>query len=528
MNRIARLLPLLAATLLGAGCDGSPSASRTGLAARLDIVSGDAQTATAGAELAQPLVVKVVDGKGKPVRGQIVNFRVLSGGGSVYAGSAVTNQDGEARERWTLGNVAADSQRVEARAVDASTGVAQVFGTFRATALPDAPAAVAVASLPATGVVGAALDSLAVVVKDRFGNPVPGVQVSWAVTAGGGSVSPATATSDAAGTARTRWTMGSAVGIARATATVGSATATFQAEVTAGTADLRVTLIGDGQSAAVGAQLELPAGVRVTLPDGRPVSHAPVTFQGQTMDTGLDGILLLHPALPTRAGPVTMPFTAGSVTGAFHFTANPGPPARFLLPVPGSGPLFAQLPVGVQVPVTVQVADQYDNPVPGAAVAWSMSQGTGSVAPAQSTTDSVGKASTRFTAGAYDAANSFNQFRATVAGAGAVLVNVGYTVHAYTARVTPTSPDTLVTSVGATLQLGAEVVDETGQPQANAYQWAVSSSNPQVLAPVANFGNLPVQLDALAPGIVTVTFTGNPAPGSSRAPVTASRVVRVQ
>ena len=68
------------------------------------------------------------------MRDQLVNFRVIAGGGSVFAGSALTNKDGIAQERWTLGTVAGDTQRVEARAVDPETGAGVVFAVFRAIA----------------------------------------------------------------------------------------------------------------------------------------------------------------------------------------------------------------------------------------------------------------------------------------------------------------------------------------------------------------------------------------------------------
>ncbi|HEX8906875.1 MAG TPA: hypothetical protein VF771_18640, partial [Longimicrobiaceae bacterium] len=183
-----------AAVVLSACGDPSGSSVKVGPPARLDIVSGDAQQGVAGKELAQPLVVRVTDDKGKPVPGQIVNFRVVSGGGSVFAGAAQTNDDGEARERWTLGTSAADSQRVEARAVDPATGAALVFGTFKAVVLPDAPVALQVVGATARAApLGAVLaDSLAARVVDAYGNPVPNAQVTWSVTAGGGIVSPAT------------------------------------------------------------------------------------------------------------------------------------------------------------------------------------------------------------------------------------------------------------------------------------------------------------------------------------------------
>jgi hypothetical protein len=97
----------------------------------LDIVSGDAQSAQANTELPNPLVVRVTNDRGRPVGDQIVNFRVVSGGGSVYAGSGITNRDGLAQEWWTLGSTGV--QRLEVRAVDPATGEKKVYGQFAAT-----------------------------------------------------------------------------------------------------------------------------------------------------------------------------------------------------------------------------------------------------------------------------------------------------------------------------------------------------------------------------------------------------------
>jgi hypothetical protein len=173
-----RSIPLFAAalaTLLLGACD-SPSGGGTRTPARLDVVSGDLQTqTTVGTELPEPLVVGVVDDRGRPVAGHLVNFVVTAGGGSVFAGSALTSRDGEARERWTLGTAAGDTQRVEVRAVDPSTGQPLVFAAFRAVGRADAPAAIAVVGSGAvTGEAGVPMaDSLAVVVRDRWGNAVP-------------------------------------------------------------------------------------------------------------------------------------------------------------------------------------------------------------------------------------------------------------------------------------------------------------------------------------------------------------------
>jgi hypothetical protein len=120
---------------LSLACSGdSVTAPRRAVA--LDVVSGDKQTAPANAELPKPLVVRVTDANGQPVQGQIVNFRVTAGGGSMFAGAGSTNAQGIVQDRWTLGP--AGPQTAEARAVDNTTGAAIVFATFTATAIDTA------------------------------------------------------------------------------------------------------------------------------------------------------------------------------------------------------------------------------------------------------------------------------------------------------------------------------------------------------------------------------------------------------
>src|SRR5688572_31583492 len=67
--------------------------------ARMDVVSGNDQYGSPGEMLPQPIVVLVTGAGGTPVSGQIVNFRVVSGGGSVFAGTSMTNSSGIAKER---------------------------------------------------------------------------------------------------------------------------------------------------------------------------------------------------------------------------------------------------------------------------------------------------------------------------------------------------------------------------------------------------------------------------------------------
>jgi hypothetical protein len=129
---------LVAAAALVAGCEGetisSPADDPGPL--RLAIVSGNTQVGPEGQELPAPLVASVVDSKGRPIPAQLVNFRVVSGGGSMFAGSTISDKLGIAKDYWTLGLTG--PQSVEVRAVDPSTGAKFVYATFTAT-FPAAP-----------------------------------------------------------------------------------------------------------------------------------------------------------------------------------------------------------------------------------------------------------------------------------------------------------------------------------------------------------------------------------------------------
>src|SRR6266516_4052157 len=235
---LTRRVPTVLAMAFLAACGESAGPTVRHVAA-MQIVSGDAQQAVVGTQLPAPLVIKAVDAAGAPVSGQSVNFHVVAGGGSVFAGSSNTNVDGIAQERWTLGTSTADSQRVEARAVDNVTGAPITFAVFKAEALAGAPASVSsVVGDQSAAVQTAVANPPAVRVTDSYNNPVPGIAVAFAVATGGGSVSDPSRTTNGSGVATlTSWTLGSVVGTNILTATVtGFPPVTFTATATPGAA----------------------------------------------------------------------------------------------------------------------------------------------------------------------------------------------------------------------------------------------------------------------------------------------------
>ena len=202
---------------------GSPSEPGVQVPAALQIVAGDEQEGVVGEELPGPIMVRVLDDDGDPIQGQLVNFRVTAGGGAVFAGASLTNAQGIAQERWTLGTSTVEEHRIEARAVDPETGAAIVFANFTATALAGPPAALEkYAGDGQTGTVGQPVATPpAVLVQDQYGNPVGGATVTFSVSSGGGQATGTSSTSDAHGVAAVgSWMLGPRAGEQSMLATV--------------------------------------------------------------------------------------------------------------------------------------------------------------------------------------------------------------------------------------------------------------------------------------------------------------------
>jgi hypothetical protein len=73
------------------------------LPARLVEVSGNDQTAAAGATLAEPVRVRVVDLQGLPAPRMWVEWSVLEGGGEVSPRNGFSDESGISETTWTLG-----------------------------------------------------------------------------------------------------------------------------------------------------------------------------------------------------------------------------------------------------------------------------------------------------------------------------------------------------------------------------------------------------------------------------------------
>src|SRR4051812_28494754 len=102
----------------------SDSAAPPSTPASLQIVSGDAQKGTVGAQLREALAVRVLDGHKEALAGVPVNWVVTGGDGLLSSPTVVTNSDGIAEDQWILGTSTSENQTVEARvAIDESRGL---------------------------------------------------------------------------------------------------------------------------------------------------------------------------------------------------------------------------------------------------------------------------------------------------------------------------------------------------------------------------------------------------------------------
>jgi alpha-tubulin suppressor-like RCC1 family protein len=198
------------AALLGAMACGPDATSPSETHITLTVVSGSGQVGTVGVELPTALKVQATNASNQPIVGLLVNFRAITGGGSMYAGTSITDATGYAQDYWTLGPKAG-AQSVEVHAVNATTGTKSNFGTFNATANAGAAASMTVLTgNNDVGFVGIGASPIpTVLVTDKFGNPKSGFAITFAPAAGSGSVGGSPATTAADGTAKpTFWSLG--------------------------------------------------------------------------------------------------------------------------------------------------------------------------------------------------------------------------------------------------------------------------------------------------------------------------------
>ncbi|HEX5131217.1 MAG TPA: hypothetical protein VFX92_01890 [Candidatus Krumholzibacteria bacterium] len=118
-------LPAVIAILGVAACSNNEEPGPA--AQNLIIVSGDNQYSKFGTELENPITLKLTLSDGKPGKDEVINFKVVEGGGTLSRGSATANSSGIVTVRWTLGPVG--PQRMTATAASNSAASAIMLAT---------------------------------------------------------------------------------------------------------------------------------------------------------------------------------------------------------------------------------------------------------------------------------------------------------------------------------------------------------------------------------------------------------------
>ncbi|MBN1540707.1 Ig-like domain-containing protein [candidate division KSB1 bacterium] len=264
---------------------------------RLVLQSGNYQEGIVNQQLPQPFVVKVSNLQGAAVTGETVTFSVVQGNGR-FAGkeqvSVSTNASGLASATAMLGFVAGDTNQVFHATVIGAQGSPAVF---KATALPASPTLIReIDGNSQTGKAGSLLaKDFVVQVIDGFNNPVPGFNVLFIVNQGQGTLdgnSQKTVRTDAAGTARVRYRLGTAVGnetvFARADGLEDSPIV-FSTIVLPGDPKQLKKISGDNQRGDAGQALPQPLVVAVSDTFDNPILNHSVIYTVTQGDGRVNG-----------------------------------------------------------------------------------------------------------------------------------------------------------------------------------------------------------------------------------------------
>ncbi|MES2179726.1 MAG: cohesin domain-containing protein [Gemmatimonadota bacterium] len=367
-----------------------------------------------------------------------------------------------------------------------------------------------------------------VVVRDSAGNLLSGVAVTFAVASGGGSVTGASATTNASGVATAgSWTLGPNAGTNTLTATA-TGVATSAIFSATGTAPVPSTIAingGNGQTATSGLAVPAAPSVIVRNNLGQPAAGVTVVFSvgagggvvtGSTQVTNASGIATVGSWNLGAAGVNTLNATAAGLP-AVVFTATATAAPSNTMSANGGNGQSAVTGTAVAIAPSVIVLTSTGQPVPGTQVTFAIASGGGSITGATAITNANGVAAVgSWTLGAVGA----NTLTASASGLGTVT---------FTATATAAPTGSLVLS-GSSLSFAAVVNGNT--PSAQSIQ--VTNSATGTLSGLATgtisysglgTGWLSVSLNgATTPATLTVAIASALPPGTYGAsfPVTAT------
>jgi hypothetical protein len=253
------------------------------------------------------------------------------------------------------------------------------------------------------GTVGEPLaDSLVVRVEDRFGNPVPGVEVTWRAE-DGGAVDPAVSTTGPDGRAGTQRILGGQPGTYTTVAVAADLPALPVVFTTTAVAARLSLITQPSASASVGAVFERQPVVQLLDQTGASIARAGVivTVQIATGGGTLDGITgvasdaagvaaFADLAIRGAPGTRTLIFAADGFASATSGPVAIGVGAAASISAAAGDGQSATVNTAVAVAPAVLVQDAEGNPVPGVPVLFTVTGGGGTLTGATAGTDGEG------------------------------------------------------------------------------------------------------------------------------------------
>lgn len=194
-----------------------------GAPAKIATYSGNSQSGTVATTLPSPLVAVVKDSFGNFVANTAVTFNDGGLGGTFQPNPAMTAANGQASTTYTLPTVAKTGFPITASYGSGNPA------TFHETSTAGPANSMAITGgNKQSGAPGTQLPrSLIVKLKDKYGNGVPNVTVTFSDNGAGGTVNPANATTNSQGGASTMYTLPSTKGTYTVTGTAGTLNVNF-------------------------------------------------------------------------------------------------------------------------------------------------------------------------------------------------------------------------------------------------------------------------------------------------------------
>ncbi|HUR94838.1 MAG TPA: Ig-like domain-containing protein [Gemmatimonadales bacterium] len=249
-----------------------------------------------------------------------------------------------------------------------------------------------------------AADSLVVVVKDRFGNPVPDMEVVWAAE-GGGEVSPASTVTGNNGRAAAQRVLGAQPGSYGTTAVATALPEDVVSFSTTAVAARLVLVTQPGATASSGAVIDPQPVLQLQDPAGSALPRAgvSVTVQIASGEGSLRGgttqlsdatgaVTFSDLSIVGSPGARTLIFAASGYAPATSSPVSLGVGAPAAVAIAGGNDQTAAVGTAVSAPPAVVVRDAGGTPVAGVAVAFAVASGGGAVTGGSATTGADGVA----------------------------------------------------------------------------------------------------------------------------------------